>query len=75
MTMARRMRQNIDAVGMDQSFGTLSISIGIAVWDDGFKTNDDFLAAADSALYQAKSAGRNREYLYSPKALLTEIHG
>jgi diguanylate cyclase (GGDEF)-like protein len=75
MTMARRMRQNIDAVGMDQSFGTLSISIGIAVWDDGFKTNDDFLAAADSALYQAKSAGRNREYLYSPKAQLTDIHG
>lgn len=71
MTMARRMRQNIDALGMDQSFGTLGISIGIAVWEDSFKTNDDFIAAADSALYQAKSAGRNREFLYPPKSLLT----
>jgi len=68
MTMARRMRQNIDALGMDQSFGALAISIGIAVWQESFKTNDDFIAAADSALYQAKSAGRNRESLYSPKA-------
>ncbi len=68
MTMARRMRQNIDALGVDQSFGALAISIGIAVWQESFKTNDDFIAAADSALYQAKSAGRNRESLYSPKA-------
>lgn len=71
VAMARRMRQNIDALGMDQSFGTLGISIGIAVWEDNFKTNDDFIAAADSALYQAKSAGRNRECLYPPKSLLT----
>ncbi|HSK44392.1 MAG TPA: GGDEF domain-containing protein [Candidatus Binatia bacterium] len=69
--MARRMRQNIDALGMDQSFGTLGISIGIAVWEDKFETTDDFIAAADSALYQAKSAGRNRECLYPPKSLLT----
>lgn len=71
VTMARRMRKNIDALGMDQSFGTLGISIGIAIWEDKFKTNDDFIAAADSALYQAKSAGRNRECLYPPKSLLT----
>jgi diguanylate cyclase (GGDEF)-like protein len=70
-TMSRRMRQNIDALGTDQSLGALGISIGIAVWDDNFKTNDDFIAAADSALYQAKSAGRNRECLYSSKGLLT----
>jgi diguanylate cyclase (GGDEF)-like protein len=71
VTMARRMRQNIDALGMDQSFGTLGISIGIAVWEDKFETTDDFIAAADIALYQAKSAGRNRECLYPPKSLLT----
>jgi diguanylate cyclase (GGDEF)-like protein len=75
MAMARRMRQNIDAVSTDQSFGALAISIGIAIWEDNFKTNDDFIAAADSALYQAKSAGRNCESLYSPKGLLTDISG
>ncbi|MBZ5491352.1 MAG: GGDEF domain-containing protein [Acidobacteriia bacterium] len=74
MTMARRMRQNIEAVGTDQSFGALGISIGIAVWEDNFKTNDDFIAAADSALYQAKSAGRNRECLYTPKSLLADMN-
>ncbi len=74
MAMARRMRQNIDALGMDQSFGTLGISIGIAVWEDNFKTNDDFIAAADSALYQAKSAGRNRECLHTPKSLLADMN-
>ena len=68
IAMARRMRQNIDAVRTDQSLGPLGISIGIAVWEDNFKTNDDFIAAADSALYQAKSAGRNRECLMRPRA-------
>jgi diguanylate cyclase (GGDEF)-like protein len=75
MTMARRMRQNIDALGMDQSFGTLAISIGIALWQESLKTNDDFIAAADSALYQAESDGRNRESLFSSKSLLTDIRG
>jgi diguanylate cyclase (GGDEF)-like protein len=45
MALARRMRQNIDAVSTDQSFGALAISIGIAVWEDNFKSNDDFIAA------------------------------
>ncbi|HZD09160.1 MAG TPA: GGDEF domain-containing protein [Candidatus Limnocylindrales bacterium] len=75
ITMARRMRQNIEALGTDKSFGTLAISIGIAVWEDSFKANNDFIAAADSALYQAKSAGRNRERIYSPKSQLTDING
>ena len=73
VAMARRMRQNIDAVSTDQSFGELAISIGIAVWEDSFKMNDDFIAAADNALYQAKSAGRNRECLYTPKSLLADM--
>lgn len=73
MALARRMRQKIGAMGLDSSLGTLAISIGIAVWEESFKTKDDIVAAADSALYQAKSAGRGREYLYSPKSLLTDI--
>ena len=74
MAMARRMRQNIDALGTDKSFGTLAISIGIAIWEDNFKTNDDFISAADRALYQAKRAGRNRECLYTPKSQLADMN-
>ena len=69
------MRQNIDGVSTDQSFGPLAISIGITVWEDNFKTNDDLIAAADSALYQAKSSGRNRECLYSSQSRLSDMNG
>jgi len=64
MTLARRMRHKVSAMGLDSSLGTLAISVGIAVWEEGFKKKDDIIAAADSALYQAKSAGRDRECLY-----------
>jgi diguanylate cyclase (GGDEF)-like protein len=74
MALARRMRQNIDAMGLDGSPGTVAISIGIAVWEESFKTKDDIIAATDSALYQAKSAGRGRECLYSPKSQLADMN-
>lgn len=75
IALARRMRQNIGSMGLDDSSGALAISIGIAVWEESFKTKDDIIAAADSALYQAKSAGRDREYLYSSGRQLTDING
>jgi diguanylate cyclase (GGDEF)-like protein len=73
MALARRMRQSIGAMGLASSFGTLAISIGVAVWEESFKTKDDIIGAADSALYQAKSAGRGRECLYSLGRQLTDI--
>jgi diguanylate cyclase (GGDEF)-like protein len=75
MALARRMRQKIGAMGLDSSHRTLAISIGIAVWEERFKTKDDIIAAADSALYQAKSAGRDRECLYSSGSQLTDMNG
>jgi diguanylate cyclase (GGDEF)-like protein len=75
MALARRMRQKIGAMGLESSHGTLAISIGIAVWEERFKTKDDIIAAADSALYQAKSAGRDRECLYSSGSQLTDMNG
>jgi len=74
MALARRMRQSIGAMGLASSLGTLAISIGMAVWEDNFKTNDDFISAADRALYQAKRAGRNRECLHTPKSQLADIN-
>ena len=75
MALARRIRQNIAAMGLDGSLGTMAISIGIAVWEESFKTKNDIIAAADSALYQAKSAGRDRECLYPTGRQLTDING
>lgn len=75
LALARRIRKNVEDMATDRSLGALAVSIGIAVWEENFKTNDDFIAAADNALYQAKTAGRNRECLYSPKSLSTDING
>jgi len=75
MALARRMRQNIAAIGVDGPLGALAISVGVAVWDENFKMKDDIIAAADSALYQAKSAGRDRECLYLSGRQLTDING
>jgi diguanylate cyclase (GGDEF)-like protein len=49
-----------DKDGSQQSIN-LTISVGIAtVGTTRFATMDDFVAAADRCLYQAKRAGRNR---------------
>jgi diguanylate cyclase (GGDEF)-like protein len=74
MALARRMRQSLGAMGRDSSLETLAISIGVAVWEESFKTKDDIIGAADSALYQAKSAGGGRECLYSLGRQLTDIN-
>jgi GGDEF domain-containing protein len=38
----------------------IAISVGVAVWQKDFLSQDDLMAAA-SALYEAKEAERNRE--------------
>ena len=43
----------------------VTISIGIAVPSQARRTLDDLLAAADHALYQAKSSGRDRVVIYA----------
>lgn len=47
-----------------QFFSTFSA--GIAAFDTGMKTVDQFVQAADKALYQAKSSGRNCVVKYTP---------
>lgn len=45
----------------------LTASIGITLFPLGNETTDDLLRQADSAMYRAKSEGRNRCYFYRPE--------
>jgi diguanylate cyclase (GGDEF)-like protein len=50
----RALTRALEATPLGQTF-----SAGLAVWD-GAETSDELLARADTALYAAKAAGRNR---------------
>jgi diguanylate cyclase (GGDEF)-like protein len=72
-TLARRIREGVEAMRLEGLPEKVTISLGVAAWEPGFATNDDFIAAADSALYLAKNSGRNRECLYVRKTSSGEI--
>jgi len=73
MALARRIREGVETMRVDYLPEKITISIGVAAWEQSFANNDDLIAAADSALYAAKNAGRNRECLYVKKASRNEI--
>jgi diguanylate cyclase (GGDEF)-like protein len=66
--IAERMRQRIaDAdypYGKSQPMGKVSISIGISTFARHIDTAESVIAAADRALYTAKSQGKNRIEFY-----------
>lgn len=51
-----------------QPLGPISISLGLAWFPDDGEQPDSLLHAADTALYQAKHAGRNRLCIYRSEA-------
>lgn len=61
MRIAEKLREQIvSRVEIPDSDGkTITVSIGVAVYREG-QRNEDWLKAADQALYKAKRAGRNR---------------
>jgi diguanylate cyclase (GGDEF)-like protein/PAS domain S-box-containing protein len=64
MVFAERLRTKIESElypgGETQPLGKVTVSIGIASFPEHGETSEKILAAADSAVYLAKQAGRNQ---------------
>jgi diguanylate cyclase (GGDEF)-like protein len=55
----RRSVENTVYMGPERQTISVTISIGVAEFQEAFETPDDLVAAADKALYRAKENGRN----------------
>jgi diguanylate cyclase (GGDEF)-like protein len=65
---AERWRQAIEGIEVEVGKGRrvgATISVGIAAWNSDHDDADQIVRDADAALYQAKSAGRNRVCTHS----------
>jgi diguanylate cyclase (GGDEF)-like protein len=58
--VAERLRHEIETAKTETGKGPLTISLGVAVWDETCKNAEALIERADQALYRAKNAGRNR---------------
>jgi diguanylate cyclase (GGDEF)-like protein len=62
-TMAERLRRAVAALSIPVAHGEtkrVTMSFGVAAHPETADTPDELLTSADAAMYQAKSAGRNR---------------
>jgi diguanylate cyclase (GGDEF)-like protein len=70
--IAERMRQRVAErdypFGKSQPTGTVSVTIGISTFAKNIDTAEKVIAAADRALYAAKSQGKNRIEFYADNA-------
>lgn len=62
LAAAERIRRTLEATGRD-GVG-ITASFGVASSNPGMRDADDLVAAADAALYESKSLGRNRVTLW-----------
>jgi hypothetical protein len=66
---AEELRQKISRLTVEhlgQSLGTVTASLGIAIFPNHALTTTTLLRTADQALYQAKRAGRDRVVVAEP---------
>ena len=61
LIFAERVRERLKT--SELPFGPITVSCGIATYNEGMGTVEDLIAAADQALYAAKSGGRDRVVL------------
>ena len=68
LQLAERFRKKIEAscVIIDDAEIKYTISIGISTMDDSISGFDELLQRADTALYEAKHAGRNNVKIWRP---------
>jgi diguanylate cyclase (GGDEF)-like protein len=59
LTIAERIRKEIEKIAVPACPRQITVSSGVANWLRG-ETAEKFVARADAALYKAKSGGRNR---------------
>lgn len=60
---AEQIRQSVQSLSLrhfGNALGSVTISIGVAVWPDCGDAVEELLRVADAALYAAKNGGRNR---------------
>ena len=63
---AERLRQHVAALPFDVSPDVslhLTVTVGVAVLEDGMESFEDLLRRADQALYAAKASGKNRIHM------------
>lgn len=65
---ARAIAERIRAQVADTVFPNriVTVSIGVATWNEQFATAEDLVSSADKALYRAKALGRNNVQVFDP---------
>ena len=64
---AEELRAGISSLRVEyrgQPLGTITLSLGVAIFPDHGLNRDALLRTADAALYRAKAEGRNRAGIY-----------
>jgi diguanylate cyclase (GGDEF)-like protein len=71
--MAERLRETVEQAEFDgedaMPGGRFTVSIGVATYPTHAQSQDELLAHADRALYQAKSQGKNAVVLYGGESV------
>ena len=67
LAIIERLRETIMGCDLGPDYpGRLTASFGLAQLGPQFRDLTAWIEAADTALYQAKQAGRNRSVVYAP---------